>query len=175
MLFNIAGVEAISRVLSNPTWDVLALIFFFVAGFLYGLFAGKKKLLAVLFAIYISTLLFTGFTYLDFFIEGRVMFEIFLFRSGTLFVLIIITAILFGKTIFRGRERKKKPWQVFILSFLEIGLLMSTIFQLLPTKELYEFSPIVETLFASEKAHFWWLVLPLISLLFIVKRRKIDY
>lgn len=171
-VLNLANLESASKILSNPTWDVLVLLFFLVAGFFYGLMAGKKKILAVLFSIYISIILMDNFGYLDFFTQGENIFTVFLVRAIAFFTLIFILAVLFAKTIFRGKPKKEKWWQVFVLSFLEVGLLMSAAFQLLPAKDLFTFSPAVQTFFASGEVFFWWLTLPLVALFFILRKRK---
>lgn len=174
MAFSIASITAISKIISNPAWDLLVLFFFFVFGFFYGISAGKKKMLAVLFSIYISVLLFTNFTFLDFFIQEKELLEVFLFRSASFLVMIVLLSILFSKTVFRGSDKKEAWWHAFVLSFLQVGLLVSAIFQLLPTKELFDFTPIIENIFASERSFFYWLTLPLLSLLFIVRKQKYE-
>jgi len=168
------NLEILTKTISNPTWDILVLFFFLATGFFYGILAGKKKLLSVLFSLYISILLWNNFPYLNALTQGKELQDAFLFQLTSFLVFIIILAILFNKTIFRGSVKSKKWWPVFILSFLEIGLFTSAIFQFLPTKEMFSFSPITEILFASEKAFFWWAVLPLISLFFILRKKKSD-
>ncbi|MFC1625403.1 hypothetical protein ACFL1O_00815 [Patescibacteria group bacterium] len=178
MLFHTASIEAISKLLSNPTWDLLAILFFLAFGFFYGILARGKRLLAVLFSTYISILvlnnLFSHFSHLDFFTKEKELLEIFLFRSALLLTFIVLLGILFNKTIFRGINRVKKWWQIFILSFLETGLIISAILQLMPTKELLPFSPIVGFLFVSSDSFFWWLIIPLIALIFVAKKPKVD-
>jgi len=170
----LANLENISTILSNPTWDILAIFFFLLAGFFYGLLAGKQRLMASLFSFYVAILLFTNFNYLDFFTQGKKIFDIFLFRAACLLILIILLNIVFAKRVFVGSRKSTGWWQAFTLSFLEVGLLMSAIFQLLPAKELFTFSPAVQTLFASQQSFFWWLALPIIALFFIVRRPKIS-
>lgn len=173
MSFLLANLENISKIISTPTWDILMIFFFLAMGFFYGISAGKNRLFASLFSIYIAILLFANFHYLDFFVAGKKIFDIFIFRAICFFVLIVLLNILFTKTIFHGaRKHSAKWWQAFTLSFLEVGLFMSALFQLLPVKELFNFSPIVTTLFASDQSFFWWLTLPIIALFFIVRNHK---
>ncbi|MFC1751693.1 hypothetical protein ACFLY5_00935 [Patescibacteria group bacterium] len=171
-MLELAKVEQISQIMSNPAWDVIVMIFFLGVGFFYGLLAGRKKMLSVLFSIYISILLLINFSYLDFFVEGKELLQVFLFRAGLFLVLILLLSILFNKTIFRVADKKNKWWQIFLLSFLEVGLLTSAMFQLLPAKDLFEFSPVIETVFASSDIFFWWLTLPLVALFFILRKKK---
>jgi hypothetical protein len=172
--FNLANLDQVSKFVSNPTWDILAIFFFLAVGFFYGLSVGSKKLLSVLFALYVSILLFANFSYLDFFVEGRKLLEVFLFQAFIFLVFLVLLTILFNKTIFKKSTKTDKWWHVFVLSFLEVGLLMSAVFQLLPVKELFVFSPLIEKVFASSQSFLWWLVLPLIALFVIVRKRSSD-
>lgn len=168
---SLASVQTISRILSNPTWDLMVILFFIAAGFFYGITVGKTKLIAMLFSFYVSGLVFENFSYLDFVTEGRPLIEIFLFRAAAFAILVIILAVLFNRFLPHDyASGTREWWRIFILSFLEVGLLMSLIFQLFPAKELFNFSPFVENLFASSRAFFWWLTLPLVALFFVRKR-----
>jgi len=167
-----AGVETVSRILSNPAWDLLIMFFFLAFGFFYGISAGTRRLLALLFATYIGILLFENFSYLNFFTQERSLLEVFVFRAIAFLTLIALLTFLLNRTIFSQLDKSNKVWRVLALSFLETGLLISAVFQLLPAKELFTFSPVTETLFASTEFFFWWLTLPLISLLWLVKSRK---
>lgn len=160
-----------SKIISHPTWDVLVLLFFIAAGFFYGISRGKRGLIGALFAIYAAQIIFSNFSYLDFLVKRRSVFEIFLFRAAIFFIFVIILSILFTKVISRGREIERGWGKVFMLSFLESGLLISSLFQLFPLKKLFTFSPLSQYLFVSESAYFWWLVLPILSLIFIVDRK----
>ncbi len=172
LMSQLANLETISKILTHPTWDLLAVFFFAAAGFFYGITSGKTKLIAALFSIYISGLVFENFSYLDAFIKNRPLLEIFLLRGLIFLILVILLAILFNKVLPRDYvSGTREWWKIFLLSFLEVGLLMSFIFQLLPARELFDFSPIVQNIFASSKVFFWWLTLPLVALFFIGRKR----
>lgn len=166
-----ANLETISKILANPTWDLMVILFFVAAGFFYGITVGKTKLIAMLFSLYVSGLVFENFSYLDFLTKGRPLIEIFLLRAAAFAVLIVALAFLFNRFLPQDyTSGTREWWRIFILSFLEVGLLMSFIFQLFPAKELFTFSPFVKNLFASSRAFFWWLTLPLVALFFVRKR-----
>lgn len=168
----LASLETISKILTHPTWDLLVVFFFIAAGFFYGITSGKTRLISVLLSLYVSALVFENFSYLNFFVSGRPLFEVFLFRSLIFVILIILLSLLFNRILFRDSLGGTKVWwQVFLLSFLEVGLLMSLIFQLLPAKDIFDFSPLVRNLFASSRAFFWWLTLPLVALFFVARKR----
>jgi hypothetical protein len=164
----LTNLEIISKILANPTWDLMAVLFFVAAGFFYGITLGKMKLVAALLSLYISALVFENFSYLDYFIKGQTLLNVFLFRALVFVILIILLTILFNRFLLRDNvSGTREWWKIFLLSFLEVGLLMSFVFQLLPAKELFNFSPIVKNLFASSRAFFWWLTLPLVALFFV--------
>lgn len=161
--------EQISVFLAQPAWDVIVLVFFGVAGSVYGVMVGRMRLIAIFFALYVSQLLFEHFAFLDRFVTGKTILEIFFFRATAFIILLILLSLLFIKTVFRGRDADRPWWQIFFLSFLEVGLLVSAIFRLMPARELFTFSPVVNKIFASDGAYFLWLTLPLVGLFVIVR------
>jgi hypothetical protein len=166
-----ANLQNISKVLSNPSWDLMVVLFFIAAGFFYGITLGKTKLIAALFSLYISALVFENFSYLDFLLKGQPLLEVFLFRALVFAILIVLLTILFNRFLSQDNvSGTREWWKIFVLSFLEVGLLMSFVFRLLPAKELFDFSPLVENLFASSRAFLWWLTLPLVALFFVSRK-----
>ncbi len=171
-LAQLANLQEISKILSHPTWDLVLIIFFIAAGFFYGLSSGRSRLITVLFSLYIYAIIFENFSYLDPFIKGRPIIETFLFRIVIFGILILLLSALFSRILNRDNVSGTRVWwQIFLLSFLETGLLMSFVFKLLPAKEIFDFSPVVQNFFASDRAFFWWLTLPIVALFFILKKR----
>lgn len=169
---NIANLEILSKIFSNPSWDLLVIFFFIAAGFFYGISAGRMKLAAALFSFYISAFISENFYYLDSFLKDRALLEIFALRGLVFLVLAALIAVLFNRIMPREEISGTKVWwQVFLLSILAAGFLASFVFRILPAKNLFDFSPIVKEIFASANAFFWWLILPLITLFVIVRKR----
>ena len=114
----LGNLETISKIISHPTWDLLAILFFVAVGFFYGIFSGKKKLIAVLFSLYISALLFENFSYLNFLTKGRSLIEVVLIRSATFVILVILLAILFNKLLTNDYSSVGRNWwQIFFTKF----------------------------------------------------------
>jgi hypothetical protein len=169
---NLANLDAISKILNHPTWDIVALLFLVAVGFFYGLSAGKTKLLAVLTSLYVSAFLFENISYIDSFVRGRNILETLLFRAAILAVIIFLLTVAFNKLLSRDSASGAKSWlSALLLSFLETGLLASLIFRLLPVKQVLVFSPLAQNLFASDNALIFWLTAPLIVLFFISRRK----
>ena len=155
--------QEISKILSNPSWDLIAIFIFIAAGFFYGLVSGRRYLVSVLISTYISAFVFENFRFLDFLAKDRSIMEVFLIRAASFFVILVLVSFGISRLVRRDFD-VKIWWQIFLLAFLEVGLLMSLMFQFLPARALFTFSPVVENIFAGEAAFFWWLVGPLFAL-----------
>ena len=167
-LTQLAQFQSIAVYLSNPAWDVVALLAFGVLGFIYGVMSGRGRLVAVLFGLYIAKLLFDNAWFLGRFTDALPPLQQFFASVGILAVLTFVFSYIFAKC-FSGRVLVgERWWQIFLLAFLEVGLAASIIFSVLPSLELYTFSPLVKTLFASPNVLFWWLLLPAAALFFIL-------
>ena len=165
-------VAQISALLMHPTWDVIAIFVFVGGGFFYGWASGKARLVAVLMAMYLAQLIFVNAQFLNSFTAGRDLMEVFILRIVFFVTITMALAAFLIRTIFNMLpEGERVWWQLFLLSFAEVGLLMSTIFRLLPASELFSFSPLVKYVFASQAAFSTWLILPLIALFVTMRRR----
>lgn len=163
-------VAQISKILSNPSWDLIVLFFFIAAGFFYGISAGKSKLVSFLVSLYVSGFLFEKFYYLGQFIKTDTLTGAFMARVAVFLVILFAVNLLFSRVLRLSSEgSEKKWWQALLISFLSAGLLFSYLFHLFPAKEVFTFSPVVRNFFASDSAFFWWLVLPLVAL-FLARR-----
>lgn len=163
-------VAQISKILSNPSWDLIVLFFFVAVGFFYGISAGKSKLISFLVSLYVSGFLFDKFYYLGMFIKTNTLASAFMARAAVFLIILFIINLLFSKVLRLGAEgNEKKWWQALLISFLSAGLLFSYLFHLFPAKDVFTFSPIVQNFFASDSAFFWWLTLPLVAL-FLARR-----
>ncbi len=160
--------QDISRLVSNPSWDLIVILFFVAAVVFYGLVAGRRYLVSVLISTYISAFIFENFRFLDFLAKDRGIMEVFLIRSASFFVILILVTLALSRLVRRDLDAKIW-WQIFLLSFLEVGLLMSLMFRFLPVRALFTFSPVVENLFAGEAAFFWWLIGPIVALWVILR------
>ena len=166
--------EQISLILSQPAWDVVVLLFFLVSGIVYGMVAGRGRLLAIFVALYISQLLFAHLSYFDAFVAGRGFLAVFVFRTIAFIALFLLIAVLFAKTVFRAKDVERRVISLMILSLLETGLFISVVVRLLPERELFTLSPLVARMFANDAAYFWWLVLPLVAFPFVARRGRIE-
>ncbi len=162
--------EQINAILGNPSWDILVVFAFVAVGFFYGISAGKTRLISFLFALYVSGFLFKNFYYLDRLIKGGTIVETFFARGFVFFLIVLALSALFSRFIEAHQDSSEKNWwHILLISFLASGLLFSYLFHLFPAREIFTFSPVVQNIFASDAAFFWWLTLPLVAL-FLARR-----
>lgn len=128
------NIEAVSKILSNPSWDLIVLFFFIAVGFFYGLMAGKSRMISFLVSLYISGFLFDKFYYLDQLIKTDSLTSTFMARIGVFLVVLFIINLLFSKVLRLSSDgSEKKWWQALLLSFLQPGfclVIFSIFFQL---------------------------------------------
>jgi hypothetical protein len=162
--------KQINLLLHNPSWDVIVIFAFIAIGFFYGISAGKSKLLAFLFSLYVSAFVFENFYYLDKLVKGKTLTEDLLFKGFIFLAIVVALTILFSKVLTSTYDSGSRNWfKSLLLSFMSVGLLFSYLFHIFPGREIFTFSPLVQNIFASNGAFFWWLTLPLVAL-FLVRR-----
>lgn len=143
-----------------------------VMGFFYGWFSGKARMVAVLIAIYLAHLIFVNIHFFNSFTGGLSFMEVFALRVAFFLALVGILSSFFIRLVFKFLpDGVGALWEIFFLSFAETGLLLSVIIRLMPARGLFEFSPLVRYIFASEQAFSIWLVLPLLALFITMRRR----
>ena len=159
----------LNAIISNPSWDMIALFVFLAFFFFYGIIGGKNKVVSLILSLYISGFFFENFFYLDYFINGKGIINLFILRVVIFLIILIALNFLFSRILSISSGSGRDWWQSLILSFLGTGLLFSFIFHLFPAKEIFTFSPLIKYLFASNKAFFWWLLAPLVTFFLIRK------
>lgn len=152
----------------NIAGDVSLLLLFIGMSLVFGFVFGRWKLINILINVYIALAfvgvlpesLFTGSSYL---------------KAGTFIILLIIlTAIdkrLFDLHI--SNAGTDLFWRLIVMSLLVTGMVVSVTLSFLPKVIALGFiSPLAYGYFASSGALIFWMVAPLLSLLFINNRLK---
>lgn len=164
--------ETINQFLSNPTWDILTLLFFFAAVFTYGLMVGRNKTIVLLLASYPAALINEYLSqYPEKFLDNLNIAQLFFLRSFTFFILVLFIFWILNKSGFSRKSISKKTGQVLFLSFLSVGLWANIIFgyALSLSAEVIKLAPISKLLFSSNPAHIIWLILPIAALYWLSK------
>lgn len=158
-------------ILSHPTWDILLIFFFIAAGFFYGISAGKRRIVSALLFTYVAIAVFPLLP-IEKIASLTEIKNIFYIKSASFTVLFFILYFLLGnKKIKFGFSKGESWWQLFLLSFFQVGLLLNAIFSLLPPEKIKILAPITREVFAKPQIKIWWYILPLLAL-FIIKKME---
>ena len=134
----------------------------------FGFIFGRFKLVNILINVYIA-LAFVGIApeeFLDFSVYGRAI----------VFVVLLVFLTVVDKRLFDLHISSAGTdffWRLIVTSMLVTGLVMSTILSLLPKSAALDFISVAAYgYFASQAAIVFWMVVPLLALLFINNRLK---
>ncbi len=162
----LASIRAIS-----PTWEIILITFFFVAGFFGGIGMGKIRMIVILISIYIARVIASLLPEASSFISSRSPMELFALKSALFILLIFLVYILLIRSAFSRQlhhESRSGIWAaVAILTVVSVGHILTIIFQYLPKEELESLTPAVQFLFIKDELRTLWTILPIGSLFFI--------
>jgi len=152
-----------AAVIGNPTWDMMLVFLFIAIGFFYGISATRKRIVSLLIYTYVAVAVSVLIP------EGTLAailptIEVFYLRAGAFIAALLLLYLFLVDRPRRNSPREEPWWQLFFLSFLQIGLLLHIIFSFLPLEKIKELAPVTRTVFAAARAHLWWYLLPLVAL-----------
>ena len=158
------------------SWDLILIIIFIGAAFLYGLTLGKNKLIALLISTYFSLVIINSIPFKEviafFGLKGlpSPTLKTFLFLALILFFFFLIPHSILSSVIRIGKAGVGSWFQILIFSILEIGLLASIILSFRPSKVITDLSPLVKQIFLGQTPQFFWILVPILAL--VLWRRK---
>ena len=157
-----ASVSHAAAALSHPTVDAIVLFVLIAGGLFYGIIAGRRKIVSSLLLTYVAIAIFPTLP-----IEKLALL------SGTrdssvismaAFIILFVLLVLFLGARRRGFGQSSTWWQIFSLSFLQMGLLIHTVLGFLPPEKSSALAPFTRSVFANPTLHIWWLVVPILAL-----------
>lgn len=154
------------KIISHPTWDVVVVFAFIAIGFFYGISAGKWRVAATIMYTY-AALAITNSLPLDRWSQEFKIQEPFFVKMATFIGMFLFFSYMLGSRRKLSIAFSTSWWQVFILSFLQVGLLIHLLASFLPPEKIKILSPVVRTVFADPNLHVWWLVVPMAALIIL--------
>lgn len=148
--------------------DISLILLFIGVSIGLGFFLGRSRLISILIDVYIARALVTVLpgSWLSFSPFGGVIVFAFLF-----ILLYLIDRRLFDLHL--SSVSTDFFWRIFVMGVLVTGLLVSSVLSFLPKKLALEFlSTTVYGYFTGDIALTFWMVIPLLGLLFINHRLK---
>lgn len=148
------------------SWDVLVLIFLFLAAFLYGFFLNKNKIILIIFSAYISFSLIVSLKDFENLVRKD---DLFFARLGAFIFFIIFVCYLLNRS-FVGNTLKFSQESSFSIEFLkklvlslaQIGLFISIFLNVILTEEIISVAMVTEVLFMNHAALTAWLATPIL-------------
>ncbi len=145
--------------------DVMFFLVIALISFVYGMSIGRSKLITVLINIYVSVAL-VG-------VLPKGLFPDYTYNLCIFFGLIILLTVL-GKKMFEiqlSGSGKGFLWRVFVMSFLEVMLMLSVALSIVPKKvALGYISSGSYGYLVSPNSAFLWMLLPLVFMFMIHKK-----
>jgi hypothetical protein len=142
---------------------------------LYGLSLGRTKALISILSIYVALAFDATFPYLT------QLYEMIGLKKDTyiirmiLFLLIYLIVFIILSNSFAAKRFVLKDASiisVFIISLSQIGLLMAVIFNQIPKEIMTKMPEYLLAYFATNKALFFWIIIPIILLIFLPKSKR---
>ena len=162
-----------AQVLSHPTWDLILIFVMIAIGFFYGLSRGRHKMVSSVLNTYITLSVFNAVP-IDAVGHYVKLDNLFILKTLIFFAIFLPLTFLLN----RGRPRFFRSniswWQVFLLSFIQTGLLIHIVFSFLPPDISKNLAPFTRSFFANTNLTLWWLIIPLIFMIFLRRSGRDD-
>ena len=158
---------------SHPTWDVVLVFALLAIGFFYGISTGKKKAVTAIIYTYVAFAVFSAIPVSQLAKSIQLKDEFFL-KIALFAALFILFIFIFGRTRARGFARPSAWWQIFLLSFTQVGLLIHIVLGFLPREQIALLAPLTRNVFANPDLHAWWFLGPLALIIFLKRFSSAD-
>lgn len=168
---------------TQPSWDLFIVLFFIVGALLYGLSLEKERIIVILISIYMALAVLGAMPFLgritgydaampgDFAAmpEQVFVFKITAFLGIFLGIFLLLSYSVNLRAI--ARTGLDKWWEVFVFSFLHVGLLISIVMSFLPADVVSNFTAFTRVVFVESAGRFLWTVAPIVAMV-LVKSKK---
>jgi hypothetical protein len=162
---------AVLESLLNPTPYFLVLVFLFLAIFIYGINAGRSRMILMLLSIYTAVVLTGLFPYREYLLKNIKIQESYFIELGLFLIAFLAVLILFSNSSLRVLANfRGSILQIIILSILILGVFVSHLTVLLPAEVLAKLDHPIFAYFKTETAQFWWTLAGVAGL--VVLKRK---
>lgn len=156
---------------TKPSWDLLVLGIFIFISILVAV-KSNRGIVVNLASTYMALVLVNYLPFLGQFSNVNVG-GVFIFKVAAFAATFFLLSFLMSKSALAGGRKKGGRVQVFIFSFLHIGLLMASVFSFLPESVTGQLAPLTKALFVNNIAFFVWIVLPIVFMV-LFRAKKVS-
>ncbi len=168
---------------AQPSWDLFIVLFFIIAGFLYGLSLGRDRIIVILVAIYMALAVVNTAPYIGNFEADVGLANVFVLRISAFVAIFVALFILLARSALlqtiANADTRGSWWQVMLFSFLHVGLLISIVLSFLPDSAASHLAPMTRSIFVSESGRFLWIIGPILGMVLIkggaADKKKFKY
>ncbi len=152
-----------AAIANMPSWDVFTLVFFGSAVLIYSFFVSRERLVLVLVSIYSSLALSLNTPVIIQYLSKQSSDIYPWYRLGLFVGLFLIFFIVFSTKMSMRTDAGHNWLQALILSFFQVGLLMSSILTFIP----YDVFPsgLAQALFTGDMQRSFWMLAPLLGMM----------
>lgn len=159
---------------SGVHYDWLVIFFFCFVILVISLASGRSKMLLALLALYAAVFLERHFIY---FSRVRELFKNlpeYWIHLGLFLLFYAIIIVILSRSFLRGRlTLAESSIPIVVLAAIaEMGLLATILISYFPVEWLGKIPPKFLPYFGTEKAQFWWAVVPVLALIFSKKKKE---
>ena len=163
-------------------WDLFLILIFLIAVLVYGFFLGRNRMIILLLSSYFSLAIvqvlpwsrLTSLGWLGIDQGPSASLQIIIFLAVILFFYFLIPRSVLSSSLRIRKRGEAAWWQLFILSIAQVGLLAMVIISFLPTEALANLSLPVKRIFIGSEAQFVWIALPILAVVLMRRKRKIE-
>jgi len=154
---------------ATPSWD-LFLFTAYAGAVLFLVFSfSRAKLPLMLLSIYVSVVLMNCLSPLSNWLNQKSSLS-YLWRIVIFLIVFLIVYNLVSRLSLFSGAGLGSFWQTILFGFFLVGLFISIIFSFLPSQILNHFMILTQNIFVNEPARSLWLILPILSLVFVRRR-----
>ena len=156
-----------------PSWD-LAIIVFFLIGIAFGYILQREKIVATLLSVYVAlivTKVFAGNVF-DFLQGSKTIGDTFVNSGASPFtvraiIFMAVIMLLSAKGGISGTKSKgiMSPIEIFGLSFLTTGLILTSLFYFMPPESRDAFMANSRMATLVIKYYVWWIIVPVVVMI----------
>ena len=133
--------------------------------------SGRRGVVSRTFAVYIGILLYTLFPFRDAVLtasQGEPLLSL-LFIGVMLISFIAVPYIVLNRVVVTDFLGRLGIIFLLTISFLLTAMLLASAYHILPIRDFYVFTPVLDALFAPQEFFFWWFISPLVALFLFAK------
>ncbi len=156
--------------LATPSWDSFLVLFYIIAVIIYAFFANRERLTVVLISVYSSLALTIGTPIISQWLLTVDRANYFTYRLGIFIGAFLVLYLLFANNMNLRSEIGHKWWQAFILSCLQVGLLISSILLFLPPDKFE--SSVATYYFTADAPRSFWMLAPIVAMVLLRPKQK---